>query len=631
MKAKPSALKIELPQMQLTHADCRACGERRALAEYRMFPLGTDKLRMDFCEPCEQRESTLILYRRFGTYGTREITDAVYAVARIPAARRTLEQARLLIEADTHAAPTTTEDAVTREMARREMARRRLLFFVKTMMPEYTPGWVHQDVCRRLERFMRQVEAGLSPRLMLAMPPRSGKSQLASAMTPAWLLGHHPEWPIIVSSYAQELPVKFSREIRDLVKSTEYQAIFPGTRIRPDAQGVEAWETTQHGGIKAAGVGVGLTGFGAKVLIGDDLLKDAEAAASDVIRESTYQWYQSVFRTRLAPGGGILMVGTRWHWHDPAGRLLELEEQLVKAGVPDYERENWEVVSYPAIAEHDEYLMLSGAIEHDADPEQALRLLRRKGEALHSERYPLSELVKIKNNLTASAWSALYQQQPTPAEGDFFKRDDFVYRWLGHDWRPMCRIYLTVDYAISKKARRDWTVAGVFALDADDNLYVLDIRRGRWGTQDIVNNIVALCEQYQPEIYAGERGQIHEAVWPMIAEALGKKRIYISVDESLVPLQDKEVRARPLQGRMQRRKLFFSYDNATKPEIYDQTERELLQFPEGVNDDIVDCLAWGARLALNISLPSAGEPVRKLKSWKDKLSLPGGSPSPMAA
>jgi predicted phage terminase large subunit-like protein len=604
----------------LHHVECRSCGQPRPLDAFRLFSTSPKRF-MDFCIECEKREGTLTLYRRFNAYGTKDVVDEVFRIARIPADRRSAEQARILVEPKPDAEPETNEELIQREIARRDLARRRLVYFTTTMMPSYLPGWVHQDICRRLERFMRQVEAGQSPRLMLALPPRAGKSQLASAMFPAWILGHHPDWPIIISSYAQELPIQFSREIRDRLKDPEYQAIFSETRLRPDSQGVEAWRTTKDGGIKAAGVGVGLTGFGGRIMIADDLLKDAEAAASEVIRKNTFDWYQTVFRTRLAPGGGLLLIGTRWHWHDPAGRLLEIDEQLKKAGVPDYERENWEVINYPAIAEHDEFLLRDGSIlkGEPESQESVLRLLRRKGEALHPERYPLGELLKIKHNTTTSHWSALYQQHPTPEEGDFFKRDDIKYRWLDPAYRPLTRTFMCVDYAIGQKQRNDFTVMGVYALDADDDLYCLEKRRGRWGTDDIVSNAVALVEKYKPEVYAGERGQIHAAVWPVIEKALNAKRLYISVDETLVPIQDKETRARPLQGRMQRGKFFYSYDSATRPDVYDINERELLQFPNGAHDDCVDCDAWAARMALNTALPNAHSVPKKHASWKDKL------------
>ncbi|HRO61639.1 MAG TPA: terminase family protein, partial [Burkholderiaceae bacterium] len=463
------------------------------------------------------------------------------------------------------------------------------------------------------------------------MPPRAGKSALASDMFPSWVLGKHPDWPIIASSYAQSLPVGFSRNIRDRIQDPEHRAIFPDLLLRSDAKGVEEWKTTKGGGYTAAGVGTGITGKGFMIGIIDDPIKDQEEADSEVIRNNAWGWYQSTFRTRAAPGAGILVINTRWHWHDVSGRALEQDEELKKAGVPVEERENWEVVSYPAIAEGDEHLMRDGSIELDPlDVSESLRLLRRKGEALHPERYPLPELQKLKNNLSSSIWNALYQQKPTPDEGDFFIKDDMKYRWLDPAYRPLCRIFMTVDYAIGKKQRNDYTVMGVWALDSNDDLYLLEGRRGRWKTQEIVDNVVALVERHKPEVYAGEQGQIHLAVWPLIEQALVQKRLFISVDETLVPIQDKEVRARPLQSRMQRRKLFFSFDDGTKPEFYDLLEREFLQFPNGANDDIVDMSAWGARLAQNIALPTQKAPPRK-ESWQAKLKAATSSRSSMAA
>lgn len=626
--------KYQLPE-PANEVTCRSCGTLRPLSEFRVFRASTTggwdgdatydattaTQLMDFCVACEHAHGTLTLYRRFNAYGTPEIVEAVYAASRVPEGRRTVEQARLLVEPKAAAPPETGEELVRQELQRRELCRRRLIYYIKTMMPGYLPTWWVQDLCRRLEKFVRDIEEEKSPRLIVAVPPRHGKSLTASDMFPSWILGKHPDWPLILASYAQELPVDFSRNIRDRLNDPEYKAIFPDTKLRPDAKGVEAWKTTADGGVKAIGVGGGLTGFGGRLLIADDLIKDAEAAGSDLILQNTWNWYQMVFRSRLAPGGGILMIGTRWHWHDPTGRALELDEELKKAGVPAYERENWDVVSYPAIAEHDEYLMPDGRIEHDADPATALRLLRKKGDALQPERYPLNELKKIRNTLTKGNWSALYQQAPTPEEGDFFKRGDIQYRWLDPAYRPLCRVFMTVDYAIGKKQRNDWTVMGVHALDANDDLTTLEIRRGRWGTNEIVGNAVAMIERHKPEIYAGEQGQLHSAVWPVIQKELDQRRLYISVDETLVPIQDKEARARPLQGRTQRHKLFFSYDGNTRPEIYDIVEREMLQFPNGVNDDCVDMIAWAARLALNLSLPSMQTPPPRQKSWKDRLAV----------
>lgn len=622
------------PAAPLT-AKCRSCGQERVFDDYRFFRVSVeDRSYMDFCVHCEKEHGTATLYRRFNAYGTPEIITAVFAALRVPEARRTSEQARLLVEPKPKVEPATNEDLVRQEIGRREMARRRLIYFTTTMMPSYQPGWVHQDICRRLERFMRDIEAGLSPRLMIFMPPRAGKSQLASDMFPSWILGHHPEWGIIASSYAQSLPLDFSRSIRDRLDDPDYTAIFPDTKLRSDAKGIEAWKTTKGGGYIAAGVGTGITGKGYHVGIVDDPIKDDEQAQSEVVRDGTFKWYQSVFRTRAAPGAGILFINTRWHFDDPSGRLIAADEELEKIGVPSYERENWDVVSYAALAETDEHLMRDGTIlKGEVDSEDdVLRTLRRKGEALHPERYSRGDLVKIRNTFASSMWNALYQQSPSPEDGDFFRKDDFRYRWLDPAYRPLCRRFVTTDYAIKKNQRNDFTVAVAWALDAGDDLYVLEIRRGRWGTLEIARNVADMVASHDAETYAGEQGAIHEAVWPIIKQELDVLRKYPSVDETLVPIQDKETRARPLQGRMQRHKLYFSYDTAERPDYYDVAERELLQFPNGVHDDIVDAMAWGARLALNISLPSTQRLPARQKSWTDKLrATSGGNNSFMGA
>lgn len=612
-------VQIERPQIVIGDVVCPSCRNGHAVEHYR--PFDNDR-RMDFCHACELQWGTAVLYRRLTAYGTPDITTAVFAAERTPVRARTPDQIRLLVERNAAAeAPRSKEEMAQREIERRELMRRRLIYYVTQFQPEYKPGWVHQDICRKLEQFVRDVEDEKSPRLMIFVPPRHGKSELASKNLPSWVLGKHPEWPIISTSYAQSLPLGFSRWTRDRLDSKEYKAVFPGTEIRPDARGVEEWITTKGGGFVAAGIGTGITGKGFKIGIVDDPIKDQEEASSDVIRNSAFEWYQAVFRTRAAPGAGILFINTRWHHDDPAGRLLSIEEELRKSGVPDHELERWEVVSYPAIAENDEYLISSGDIVESATPpDDAVRLLRKKGEALHPERYPIGELRKIRNSFTTSMWNALFQQRPTPDEGDFFHKRDFLHRQIQPEYTPLMRVFITADYAITKKQRSDFTVLGTFALDWDDNLWLLEMRRGRWGTFDIVKNAAEMISIYKPEVYAGEQGQIHAAVWPVLEKELESRRLFISTDNTLVPINDKEVRARPLQARMQRRKFIFGVPGADKPDVYDVVEREMLQFPNAKFDDCVDCCAWAARLAMNLTLPKQPFAHKPMEGWKTKLA-----------
>jgi len=392
--------------------------------------------------------------------------------------------------------------------------------------------------------------------------------------------------------------------------------------LRKDSQAVDNWRTTAGGGYLAAGIGVGITGRGANVGIIDDPVKDQEAAQSETIRENTYGWYQSTFRSRLAPGGGILIIMTRWHDADLAGKLLEDEERLLVAGVPRAELENWEVISYPAIAEHDEWLMNDGEIARgNVEESQVKRLLRRKGEALHPERYSIEELRRIRNPMPPMIWASLYQQNPAPDDGMFFKRDYFVYRQLDPDYWPQGVVMTTIDYAIAKKTRNDFTVITTGVLMPAGELYILNVRRDRWGTLDIVDQLIDSFKTYKTSIFAGEQGQLHHAIWPVLKQRMEAERVYVSFDESLLPIQDKEARARPMQAMMQLKKVIFSFDPVVnRPAIFDTVEKELLRFPTGAHDDIVDSMAWCCRLAMQTSLPSQGQKPR-LPSWKDKLKV----------
>ena len=151
---------------------------------------------------------------------------------------------------------------VQQEIARRVLARRRLLPFVQRLNPRYAAGWVHEDICRRLEQFSEDVALGKSPRLMLLMPPRAGKSELASRMFPAWHLGKYPDHEVISCAYNVSLAETFSRKVKEALEDPKYQAVFQ-TRLHPDFRSNGEWAIAgARGGYVAAGVGGGITGRG---------------------------------------------------------------------------------------------------------------------------------------------------------------------------------------------------------------------------------------------------------------------------------------------------------------------------------------------------------------------------------
>ena len=505
------------------------------------------------------------------------------------------------------------ENNPQKELAMRELARRRFLPFVQRFRPKYLAGWVHRDVCRRLERFLERVENREEPRLLMMMPPRSGKSELGSRHFPPWALGKHPDWEIIAASHTSSLTLSFSRYIRDLVKDPAYQVLFENMRLDPSSQSVENWNTLNGGGYLAAGVGTGITGRGAHILLLDDLVKDIEAADSPTIRENTWEWYISTAYTRLAPGGGVLGIMTWWNEADWAGKI----QQVMKSG----EGDRFEIIRYPAINEEgDEYLLPDDQIIQilPGSPIPAgAKMTRPKGTAIHPERYSTQAMTRIKNNLVAAGqkriWNALYQQNPTPDDGVYFTKE--MYRYYVHaPQRRNMTIYQAWDFAITEDKQNDYTVCATIGQDEYDNLYVLHIMRFRSNDGNaIVEHMIDQFVAYEADFLGVEDGQIWKTLRSQFEKRCQERRVYPSF-EVLQPLTDKLVRANPLKGRMQLGKVFFLKGADWEAAC----NRELMVFPAGKHDDQVDALAWATRLTLNHAPPKPPAPPPQ-KSWKDKL------------
>ena len=508
------------------------------------------------------------------------------------------------------------------EMASRILARRRLLPFVQRMNDRYDAGWVHRDICARLERFSDDVAAGKSPRLMLLMPPRHGKSELASKNFPAWHLGRHPDHEFIACSYNLSLAMGFSRKVKQLIDDTLYKTVFEGVSLDKNNQSTEEWAIAgKRGGYVAAGIGGPITGKGAHVLVIDDPVKNAEEADSGDAREKIWEWYLSTAYTRLAPGGGVLVIQTWWHDDDLAGRL---QQMMATAQEGDEDIDQFEVVKYPALAETDEYLdPVTNKIVHN-EPTPGATLLRSKGEALHPSRYPVKALSKIRalNRKSDGGdgrwWSALYQQNPVPDDGVYFSKEQFRRAQIPHITRA--NVMIAWDFAISEKKQNDYTVGTVGLQDENDVLHVADVVRFR--SQDaffIVESILDLCAKwYSPTLVLGfEDGQIYKAISAVLKKRMLERKLYPSVSV-LVPITDKMARARAIQGRMQQGMVSFN----TSGDWYDVVRSEMLRFPAGVHDDCVDSLAWVGHLAISRNPPQKPR-VKEMGSWRDRLKNHG--------
>lgn len=407
------------------------------------------------------------------------------------------------------------------------------------------------------------------------MPPRHGKSELASRRFPAFYLGRNPGKQIIAASYNSDLASDFGREVRNIVATKEYQAVFD-TRLAADSQAANRWHTEQGGAYVAAGVGTAVTGRGAHLLLIDDPFKDRQEADSDTQRNNVWRWYTSTARTRLMPGGAICLIQTRWHDDDLAGRLL--------AQSPD----RWKVLSLPAI---------------------------KDGEALWPEWYPVPVLDEIRQDIGEREWSALYQQKPQPDEGTYFKREWF--QWYEADQPPKhLRMVGSSDYALTEGGG-DWTEAGVIGIDPDSNVYVVDWWSGQTTADVWIDAELRLIKQHKPLVWFSEAGPIRRATEPFIKRRMQESRIYCRREWlSVSGLGDKATRARAFQARASMGKVYLP-NNDMGHGILEQ----LLRFPAGAHDDKVDALAQ-IGLALDMAHPALGPAKPDVRPKRDIWDKP---------
>lgn len=432
----------------------------------------------------------------------------------------------------------------------------------------------------RLGELALDLFAGRKRRLVISMPPRHGKTEFLCRYLPTWWLGRRPEARVIECSYGEALTVESSRVARDLF--AEHAGNVFGVRTYHRAS-VKAWDVYRPdgrrtgGSLRAVGKGGALTGRGADFLICDDLIRDSQEAGNSTLRQSAWDWFQSVPLTRLEPGGCAVVVMTRWHHDDIVGRLIAQQDRG-QAG------EAWDVLNLPALA-------------GEGDP-----LGRPPGEALWPERYPVAELEKIRRDVGPYVWEALYQGRPTPLSGGVFKREWIRYYDLigdvvrvpgrGESRMVEWRRFATCDLSTSTKTSGDYTAIACWAYHpVHQVLVLLDMLRERIPPPEIVPTLRGLIERWGLVTVWVERAGYQLAALSMIKDAQQEQ---LPVRE-IHPEGDKVTRAMPLAAALEGARVFF---RAGAPWLGD-LEEELLAFPlaRGGHDDQVDALAYGAIVA----------------------------------
>jgi predicted phage terminase large subunit-like protein len=466
----------------------------------------------------------------------------------------------------------TSDEALAEAKARVEAAHS-LLPFARYTHPQWQAGPHHAAICALLER----IERGEVKRAVIEAPPRHGKSELVSRRFPAWYLGRNPDREIISTAYGADLAIdEYGRKVRNIVRDPSFGNVFPGVELAEDSQAAGRWNTNHGGGYLSVGVGGGITGRGAHLFLVDDPFKGRAEADSERERAMVWSWYDSEVKTRLAPGGAIIIVNTRWHEEDLTGMVLK-----------HHAEEGWERLRLPAIENE--------GTDHEA--------------ALWPERFDLDHLKGVRSSYMKShprEWHALYQQEPRSEQGTYIKREWFKERYSKAP--ASLNVYIVSDFAITeaKEGRDpDYTEHGVFGFGPDDKLYVLDWWSGQTTTDVWVEELLRLVKKWKPLCWFGEGGVVGKAMQPIIDRMMRERRIYCRT-ERLNPIHDKASRGRAFQGRAHAGLVAF-------PGGQDWAERVINQcvaFPGGAHDDAFDVMSWMG-LAIDEAHSAIVRPVAK--------------------
>ena len=425
-----------------------------------------------------------------------------------------------------------------------EKAANKFMHFVKKVWPEFIDGYHHNIMAKKFE----EIASGKLKRLIVNMPPRHTKSEFASYLFPAWLMGQKPKTKIIQATHTAELSYRFGRKMRNLMNDEEYRKIFKDVHLRADSKASGRWETNYGGEYFGAGIGGAITGRGADLLIIDD--PHSEQSITDTSFDNAFDWYVSGPRQRPQPGGAIVVVMTRWSERDLTGRLIRQQAE-VKA-------DQWEVIEFPAILP--------------------------SGKPIWPEYWKKEELEKIQANLPVMSWEAQYQQKPTSEEGAIIKREWWK-TWKREDIPELRHVIQSYDTAFSKKTSADFSAIstwGVFRTEfSRDNIILLDCIKERWDFPELKKIALEQYKYWEPEtiiVEAKASGQpliqeLRQVGIPVVSYSPSKGNDKFTRVNSVAPI--------------------FESGQVWAPEgkkFSEEMIEECAAFPYGENDDLVDSM-----------------------------------------
>jgi predicted phage terminase large subunit-like protein len=352
---------------------------------------------------------------------------------------------------------TASERAAALAWARRELAKQDFTEFCARIDPMSAHVYRLPHL-RKMAEALEGVERGETPRLFITAPPRHWKSSCVSEKFPLYFLARNPEKSVGIFSHGQTLPIQFSKSVRGNIEfNPRFKELFPEIKLKEGSESVSNWSlrTAFRSSLRSFGVGAGPTGEGFDLIIIDDPIADAAEAYSPTVLASIWTWYQETLRDRLNPGGVIVLVMSRWHEDDLAGKLLKASKEG--------DGEPWVELKLPAIAEENDVLG------------------RAVGEALWPDKWPLSALEAVKKGQGSRAFAARFQGSPRALEGNIL--DSRKLKMIEPDKvPPMDQIVRAWDLAFSERQGADYVAGAKIGVDRPGNRYILNLKRihGRW-------------------------------------------------------------------------------------------------------------------------------------------------------
>jgi predicted phage terminase large subunit-like protein len=453
------------------------------------------------------------------------------------------------------------ENLIKEHLRKLNLAEKRFIPFVKHVWPEFIEGDHHVRIAKKFE----DIANGKIKRLIVNMPPRHTKSEFASYLFPAWMVGKNPKLKVIQTTHTGELAVRFGRKMKNLVDTNEFAQVFEDCKIAADSKAAGRWETNKGGEYYAAGIGGAITGRGADLLIIDDPHSEQDAL-SDTAMDSAYEWYTSGPRQRLQPGGSIVIVMTRWSTKDLTGQLLKAQSEP--------KADQWEVIEFPAILPSEK--------------------------PVWPNYWKIEELESVKASLSESKWQAQWQQNPTSEEGSIIKRE-WWQKWEEDDIPELVHVIQSYDTAFSKKETADFsaiTTWGVFyPPNKGPHLILVDVEKGRWDFPELKKIALEQYKYWEPESVIIEQ---KASGTPLTHEL---RQIGVPV-LNFTPSKgnDKHVRVNSVAPLFEAGKVYVPERRWSEEMI-----EECAAFPYGEHDDLVDSMTQAVlrfRQGNFINLPS---------------------------